>query len=300
MVALPKDETPKASPVHNKAPVKYFGGKQSLVPTLLSLVPPHDTYIEVFGGAGSLLFSKYPSPLEVYNDINSGLVNFFRVLRDPQQCKELQRLLNLTPYSREEYLDCRSSWRNITDPVEKARRWYVNVQMCFAGFVGRTGWSNCLTSNGHAPRKFRNNTEALTHFSRRLLNVQIENQDFATIFKTYDNANAFFYCDPPYLPETRRDGSYPDETTEADHIHLLELATSCKGKVIISGYDSPLYRDMLTGWRLVTFQTVAQSAAHTEVNGLKGKGVMKVKQARTECIWLKPNTIQQASLWEGL
>lgn len=73
---------------------------------LLPLIPPHHTYVEVFGGGAALLFNKEPSPVEVYNDIDGNLVNFFRVLRDPEKFQRFYQLLQLTPYSREEFRYC--------------------------------------------------------------------------------------------------------------------------------------------------------------------------------------------------
>jgi len=58
-----------------------------MVNKLLPLIPKHHTYVEVFGGAANLLLAKEPSAVEVYNDIDSGLVNFFRVIRDKDKFK---------------------------------------------------------------------------------------------------------------------------------------------------------------------------------------------------------------------
>lgn len=90
-----------------------------MVKHLLNFVPPHYIYVEPFGGAAWLLFAKPPSPVEVYNDIDSGLVNFYRVLRDPEKFKEFYRLVSLTPYSREEFYYCMSTWKECENDVEK-------------------------------------------------------------------------------------------------------------------------------------------------------------------------------------
>jgi len=53
-------------------PIQWFGGKANMRKTLLetiNLMPGHRTYVEVFGGAGHLLFAKEPSPVEIYNDL---------------------------------------------------------------------------------------------------------------------------------------------------------------------------------------------------------------------------------------
>src|SRR6266508_2890776 len=102
-----------------EAPFPWWGGKRWLAPRIVALMPPHDTYVEVFGGSGAVLFHKSPAGLEVYNDVNGSLVNFFRVLRDSPQ--ELQRALELTPYARDELEACRADEGG---DVERARRFY--------------------------------------------------------------------------------------------------------------------------------------------------------------------------------
>lgn len=59
-----------------RPPIPWFGGKQLMSGRLLPLFPEHRTYVEVFGGAGALLFGKNPSAVEVYNDLDSDLVNW--------------------------------------------------------------------------------------------------------------------------------------------------------------------------------------------------------------------------------
>ena len=85
-----------------RSPIRWFGGKGMLVSKLLPCVPQHKYYCEVFGGSAALLFAKQPAEFEVYNDTDSGLVNFFRVLRDPEKFQKFYHKVCLTPYSRYE------------------------------------------------------------------------------------------------------------------------------------------------------------------------------------------------------
>lgn len=94
------------------SPITWFGGKGMMASKILPYFPEHHTYAEPFGGGASMLFAKPPSPVEVYNDMDSGLVNFFRVLRDPEAFERFHHLAALTPYSREEYCHCRSTWES--------------------------------------------------------------------------------------------------------------------------------------------------------------------------------------------
>jgi DNA adenine methylase len=97
--------------------LRYHGGKWRIAPWIISFFPSHRVYVELFGGGGSVLLRKGRSHEEVYNDLDSDIVNLFRVTRGNGE--ELRRKLALTPFSREEYV---LSYRPTNDPVEKARR----------------------------------------------------------------------------------------------------------------------------------------------------------------------------------
>lgn len=126
-----------------RSPIPWFGGKQKLADDIIAFFPAHDSYIEAFGGGASVLLSKPPVTLEIYNDRDGGLVLFFRVLRD--QPEKLVPLLELTPYSRGEWQICRETWQDPDlDEVERARRWFVVASQSFGGMVARAreGWSS--------------------------------------------------------------------------------------------------------------------------------------------------------------
>lgn len=285
---------------HIKPPFPWFGGKQQMTPMLLSLLPSHQVYVEVFGGAASLLFAKPPAQLDVYNDLDSGLINFFRVLRDPDQAQELIRLLQFTPYAREEWLDCRDH-TTVGDVVEQARRFFVLIYQSFSCNISSNSWRHSASTAGgnNPPRAFNNAIDHLHACVERLKRVQVEHDDFTRLIEAYDGDDVLFYADPPYAPDTRRRGGYRVEMTTNDHKRLLEALTTCKGMVILSGYDSPLYHRALHGWQKLQHMTVAHAAGSTRMTKLQGQGA-KTNQKRIECIWLKPNTIRQATLFEGI
>ncbi len=198
-----------------------------MVAWLLKFVPSHKIYVEPFGGGGSLLLAKAPSLIEVYNDIDSGLVNFFRVLRDPEKFERFYRLAALTPYSREEYYFCVKTWQDVEDDVERAYRWFVVARMSFSGRSGKSGWSFSVTTShrgmASAVSKWLSCLEHLPKVHERLMRVQIEHDDFRKIFPRYDTDETFFYVDPPYVSETRRSGKYTHEMSLEDHKELVEI-----------------------------------------------------------------------------
>jgi len=277
-----------------RAPFPWVGSKYYLADKLLPLIPKHHTYVEVFGGAANLLLAKEPSPVEVYNDIDSGLVNFFRVIRDKDKFQRFYEQITLMPHSREEFLYCRDTWENEEDDVIRAVKWFVVARQSFSGKHG-AGWGYAVTESGKGMAKnvssWFSGIELLPEVSERFLRVQIEHNDFRKILKAYDTEETFFYLDPPYVLETRRGGEvYPNEMTLSDHEELVNLLLHVKGKAMLSGYEHSVYKPLeQAGW------TKKQMESRCWITG-KTKGTKHIynkenkhKLKRTECVWLSPN-----------
>lgn len=264
------------------SPFPWFGGKQGLAPKIVALLPPHASYVEPFGGAASVLLSKPLSKLEVYNDLDSGLVNFFRVLRD--RGDELYELLRLTPYAREEFDHCVETWEACDDELERARRWYVRVAQAYGGTPTSVGWSaeKHARSNGPRGRAFANRVNRLDRYIERMRLVQIEHLDYRDVFDRYDGPGVVFYLDPPYPHSTRgrsrhRGGcSYVFEMSEPDHQALVERVLELRGIPVISGYDHAAYNRLEEhGFERIEFEVCLRARV----------GAGTVAQARTEVIW---------------
>jgi len=283
-----------------RSPIRWFGGKGNMTKKLLKLIPPHQIYVEVFGGGASLLFTKKPSPVEVYNDLDSGLVNFFRVLRDPEKFERLHRLVSLTPYSREEYYFCRETWEECKDDVEQAYRWFVVARMSFSGIFGES-WGFTVTQSWRhmtgSCSLWLSAIEGLSQVHERLMQVQIEHKDFREVLSIYDTPNTLFYCDPPYVSDTRRSGKYEHEMSLQDHGELVEILLKLKGKALLSGYRHPIYEPLeQAGWRRYDYETACHAVGKTRKTGILGEGVAKEKQPRVESVWVSPNAIQYEQL----
>lgn len=269
-----------------RSPIQWFGGKYTLAPRLLTLMPPHQTYVEAFGGGASLLLAKEQSPVEVYNDLDSDLVNFFRVLRDPQLFPDFYNRAWLTPYSREEHRFCLEHLNDDSNPAERARRFFVLARWSFSGLIGSTfAFSIAGSRNGIAEKAsaFRGVLCALPLICERLAGVAVECRDWRGILDLYDRPETFFYLDPPYVPETRRGGSYRCELSTKDHEDLVGALQAIKGKVMLSGYPSSLYDSL--GWRRLDWEVTCAAAGRTRASGILGPGGA-AKQKRTECVWM--------------
>lgn len=236
-----------------KSPINWFGGKYYMANSIIEMFPNHKTYVEVFGGAGHILFKKKPSEIEVYNDIYSDLYNFFRIIRDEEKSKRLIKKIQLTPYSRKEFLYCRDNWENEIDEIEKIRMWYVSAMQSFSTNFSTWSHSKSVSRRGmsQAVSKWLGNVdENLPLAIERLRQVQIENMDCNKLIEKYSGKDTLFYLDPPYVHETREmTYKYQHEMTNDMHINLVKTLLSSDGMFIMSGYNTEVYNPLLAnGW----------------------------------------------------
>lgn len=213
--------------------IPWIGGKKLLRKQILSQFPNEEfeRYIEVFGGAGWILFSRNRhAPTEVFNDVNGELINLYRIVKHHPDAlqKELEWLL----MSREQFLDeLNRNIRGLTD-IQRAARYFCVIKESF----GAGGKSFVLR-----PANIRKAIEYLKEISERLNRVVIENQDFEHLIKTYDRPGALFYLDPPYFEAEKY---YPDRFNPKDHNRLKNCLSDIKGKFILSYNDCPQIRNL--------------------------------------------------------
>ena len=223
----------------------WYGGKYSHLDWLLPLLPNRHHYCEPFAGSAAVLLNREPSPVETYNDLDGEVANFFRVLRDHKD--ELIEKIGLTPFSREEFgLAC--EYDTTVGEVERARRFYVRARQVRTGLaqtasLGR--WANCRNTSragmSGVVSRWLGAVEALPEIAERLLRVQIENRPALDVIRLYDDPGTLFYCDPPYIHDTRGDDkAYGHEMTDAAHRDLAEVLNSVTAAVAISNYDCDL------------------------------------------------------------
>ncbi|TMR90054.1 DNA adenine methylase [Nonomuraea basaltis] len=90
----------------------------------------------------------------------------------------------------------------------------------------------------------------------RLREAFIEQYDALELIGRMDSRETAFYLDPPYLRSTRTNaGGYVKEMDADDqHVRLLELLNSCRGAIVLSGYRSQMYDELLSGWRRIDYR----------------------------------------------
>jgi len=218
-----------------------MGGKSYIADWIVSYFPRHITYVEVFGGAASVLFNKPRSKVEVYNDLWGDVVCLFEVLRD--ESNGLINFLELTPCSREIYYKFQEKWikRRFSSRVERAG--VIFYLLCisrnskvFTDFPIRKARSSA--------RKYCFHKERIPKFAKRLKDVVIENLDFREVIPKYDSEETLFYCDPPYYGVEH----YVFSFTYRDHYELSKLLNSIEGKAVVSYYPNREIEQLYNSW----------------------------------------------------
>lgn len=265
-----------------KAPaIRYHGAKFRLAKWVIAHMPEHQCYVESFGGAAGVLLQKPRSHGEVYNDLDGDVVNFFRVLRDPEQRSRLQELLTLTPYARDEF---DLSWMPTLDPIEQARRLVIRAQMGF-GSAGATKGSTGFRIDTKRPyataqHEWARYPHRLSVIGERFTGVLIENRQAIEVMEAHDAPTTLHFVDPPYMFHTRRmqsggRGCYRHEMTDADHVDLIDALHKLVGMVMLAGYDNQIYNELLPGWTKVSTQA--------SISSRRGSG------SKHEVMWMSPN-----------
>jgi DNA adenine methylase len=255
--------------------VKWHGGKHYLASGIVNCFPGHSTYVEPFAGGLSVLLNKRRCAVEVANDKNAELIAFYGVLRD-QTGDFLARLASV-PYTPETF-DWSLQPGDHDDPISSVIRFLIRNRFSRGGLGEDFAWSDRLRGGRPGDLNAWETIKAtLPRIAARLRGVELRCEDAVEVILEFDGPETLFYLDPPYVHGTRTARrTYQHEMTDRDHGRLLEVVTSCRGKVVISGYDNPLYRDELADWGRIEFE-MPNNAGQT-----------KKKQRRVEIVWLNP------------
>ncbi len=256
----------------------YFGSKLRLAFKLRDELPPHVAWVDLFCGSAAMTLVKPPAPIEIINDLNGDIVNFFKQLRDNSE--QLRERILLTPYAREEFEVSRHPGKR-SDNMERARQFFVAAMMAINGSFGTAAGgfsrSNSYIRNGMEARVSRWNAmpEYLEQVIARLRRIRVEKRDAIELLRDFRKRPAtLVYLDPPYLGQ-RAQGYDVDQSSREFHQELLDVANSAKCMMFISGYESDLYTSALTtrrGW--------VKREISSMTKGHNGK-----TEKRTEVVW---------------
>jgi DNA adenine methylase len=269
-----------------KPPFTYFGGKTAIAGRIVSLLPPHEHYVEPFAGSLAVLLAKPPGRMETVNDLDGDLMTFWRVLRD--RPAELIRACALTPHSRAEYL---GAYEPASDDLERARRTWVIISQGRSGTLKRTGWRvqvDPAVRTGSLPGELAGYVGRMEWIAQRLSNVTLECRPALDLIRTHGALeSSLLYIDPPYLGTSRSGGlNYRHEMPgETEHRELAAALADCRATVVVSGYQTQLYAALFGGWH------VAQISS--------GSGQGSVWKDRTEVLWSN-RPFPQGSLFDHL
>lgn len=280
-------------------PIKWHGGKHYLAPHIVSHFPPHLHYVEPFFGGGSVLLARDPSRdwmqrngeklsahlkgcSEVVNDLNVELTNFWRVLQDASLFDEFARIVGSMPLSEIEFLEA-------DNPIPNPRVAWSQVEAAAKFFVRNRHSRQALGKDFATLSRRRTRSrmqemssawlgavDGLPEIHERLRSVVVLCRPAVKVIAQQDGEHTLFYCDPPYLHETRSStGEYRHEMTREQHAELLETLAGITGKFLLSGYPSKLYGDFAAqhGW-----------ARHEKEIDNKASGA-KTKEKKLECLW---------------
>lgn len=263
-----------------KPPFAYYGGKVGMAHRIAALLPAHRIYMEPFFGSGAVFFAKPPAACEIVNDLDGGVVAFFRALRDRPD--DLERVCRLTPYARAEFQAAYADEGPATD-LERARRFWVRVNQSFAKTAGRqTGWSITTARSQSVSASTQSRISRFMACAERLARAAIEQCPAWELIDRLATEDTVIYADPPYLAETRRgrDRQRPadylhDMGTEDDHRRLAESLRSTAAAVVLSGYPSPLYDELYGDWWRQDMPVLVHSS----------NAVTAARGERTEVLW---------------
>jgi DNA adenine methylase len=279
------------------SPLKWHGGKHYLAKKLIALMPPHLHYVEPYGGSLAVLLERDPNRnwlhpgnvdkvpsfekgcSEVVNDMHGDLMNFWKVLQGPETFSAFQRTVEAVPFS-EEMWETAGEFSQDEDIVRRAVGFFIRCRQSRAG----TFKDFATLTRNRTRRKMNEQASAwltvidgLPGIHSRLKRVVILNHDALKVIQQQDGEKTLFYLDPPYLAETRAStGQYDHEMTEAEHMKLLDVLSTCEGKFLLSGYPSELYnaKAQECGWH------------HIDVELPNNAGGGKKKRRMIERVWM--------------
>jgi DNA adenine methylase len=264
-----------------RAPFRMAGSKYFSLKELLPRLPVKAKWCDHFGGTGIVTLNRPKSyKLEVFNDRYSGVIAFYRCLKDKDKWKEMLAWLSNTLYSREEFQWCRDTWVTEHDDVIRAAKWLYCTANSVVG--KRVAWARATDSQAATAMAFQSMLEFFPKYHERFKNVQIENLDYDQCARDYDSLDTVHYFDPPYVNTDQQlyEGS---SWTRDDQRRLVGLIGNLQGFCALSGYydeetDKAIKWDYRHSWKVAMKSEIDDEGKSQD--GFKGEQI-------TEYLWIK-------------
>jgi DNA adenine methylase len=259
-----------------RTPISYYGGKQSMLKEILPLIPQHRIYTEVFFGGGAVFWAKQPTEVEVINDLNAEVVNFYKQAKS--NFSELKKLIDVSLHSRDIYADAMHIYKrpHLFSELYRAWAFWVTTNQGFSTMIGTWGYTN----NNKSPLKNANKRIAFDEqICKRLDAVQVECNDAIKILKARNKEDAFHYIDPPYIEVHQ--GHYAGYL-RSDFEDLLKTCEQIKGKFLLSTYPTDILAEYTKMNDWYTVEISKPLCASKVTDGAKRKYKIEVLTANYE------------------
>jgi len=231
-----------------KPPFSYYGGKQKLASTIIKLIPEHNLYCEPFCGGAAVFFAKDKamSNVEVLNDTNREIINFYRVVQN--EFVSLEKEIRISLHSRRLFTDAKVIYNNphMFSEIQRAWALWLLATQGFASMLDGS-WGYDKKKRTTSKKVMNKRFDFTEEFAYRLQDVQIECTDALRIINSRDENDSFFYVDPPYY---NSDCGHYDGYTIEDFKLLLNTLSKIEGKFLLSSYPSPILKEYIKdyGW----------------------------------------------------
>lgn len=234
-----------------KSPIKWVGGKSKLLKVLIPLIPEHKGYVEVFGGAGWLLFGKDKSRWEVLNDLDNNLMNLWEVIKNNKD--EFIESFDYTLVSRKTFNEYKEIYKNknYESKIQQAHILYYLLKAGVGASLPDGGGSGFGIAKDKSRLRLEDIEKDINEAHERLKEVTIENRDFLAVIKSFDSEDTFFFLDPPYHNTAR--SSYPvGDFTEEMYELLYNGCKNMKGKFLLTINDDEFIRELFKDFNIIS------------------------------------------------
>jgi DNA adenine methylase len=256
-----------------RTPLSYYGGKQQLAARILDMIPEHQIYCEPFCGGAAIFFAKEPSKVEIINDTNGEIINFYEVLK--RDFPALEREIEISLHSRKQHHQARVIYEN-PDMFDRVKRAWAVWMLANGSYGCMLDGGFGYDRTGGTSKKLSNKSSGFTvDFAIRLQQVQIECCDALRIIQSRDSSETFFYLDPPYVGT---DMGHYDGYTQMDFDALLGLLEAIQGKFLLSFFHNTSLAEFArkNDWYTVEFRL---SSAMTHGGGRNVRDKVEVLTA---------------------